>query len=1087
MADKLYTFPIDKLTSWILSEEKEGKIFGYYKELFFTPSETDTFRFYRYGQLLENPLGVAAGPHSQLSQNIILSWLFGARYIELKTVQILDELEITKPCIDMTDEGYNCEWSQELKIEESFDEYLNAWIIIHLLKHKFGWNVKDAGFIFNLSVGYDLKGIQSESVTYFLRKMKDASSEIEEKRKVLSKLYPQINEIEIPVCLSDNITLSTMHGCPPDEIEAIASYLMKEWKLHTAVKLNPTLLGSEIVRSILNDKLGYPIQIPEDSFEHDLKYDEAKSLITKLTMVAKENNVEFGLKLTNTLEAINTTDILPSKEKKVYLSGRALHPISINLAAQLQSDFNGELDLSFSAGVDAFNFTEVITCNLKPATVCSDLLKPGGYSRLPQYLQKLSSEMKEYSSTTIDEFILTKSKIENINQAVIHLLKNYADKTIEQKRYHHSFAKNKNIKTKRELTTLDCIHAPCIESCAITQDVPGYMYYTSKGNFEEAYKTILDANPLPGITGMVCDHLCQTKCTRMNIDNSLLIREIKRFNTEKTAGKILQQTSKQINTKVAVIGAGPSGLTAAYFLALEGADVSVYESHSFAGGMAADAIPVFRITKEAIENDINLIKSLDVKFYFDTKIDSNSYFKIKGKNDFVYIAIGAQKGKQLQIEGEDLPNVFDQLTFLSDVLQDKKPELGKNIAIIGGGNSAMDAARTAKRLAGNDGNVTVIYRRTKKEMPADKDEVEALLEENISLLELTAPEKIIEVKGKLLLTCSKMELRSKDSSGRPRPVKIPDSEFSLEFDSIITAIGQDTVLDFYPENNLKINWLTHETNFENVFAGGDAVRGADSLINAMADGKNAALSILKKIGLKNVSEHKKNYKTNLKKFQGMMIERNYGEELSSISIEERKSFNLVHPTLTEDDAINEASRCLYCDEICNICVTVCPNVANLSFEAPAFESEYPVFQRNNGSLKEVDRKKFNVFQQYQILNVADWCNECGNCVTFCPTSGSPFVTKPRFALSQKGFETEDNIYYFNNDTLMFKQSGNTFSLNVSANNIYYNVNKNKLVFDKRFNLIKSELDKNSNTEINTVKAAEMYYYYLNLKEKSLFG
>ncbi len=1087
MADKLYTYPIDKLTSWILNEEKEGKIFGYYKDYFFTPSEKDPFRFYRYGQLLENPLGVAAGPHSQLSQNIILSWLFGARYIELKTVQILDELEITKPCIDMTDEGYNCEWSQELKIEESFDEYLNAWIIIHLLKSKFGWNVKEPGFIFNLSVGYDLKGIKSERVTYFLKKMKDASSEIEEKKKVLSKLYPQINEIEIPVCLSDNITLSTMHGCPPQEIEAIASYLIKEWKLHTAVKLNPTLLGSEKVREILNKKLGYPVDIPDESFEHDLKYEEAKKLIHKLTEIAKENNVEFGLKLTNTLEAVNATDFLPSKEKKVYLSGRALHPISINLAAQLQKDFNGELDLSFSAGVDAFNFSDVISCNLKPATVCSDILKPGGYSRLPQYLKNLSAEMKENSSATIDEFIFTKSKIKNIDQAVIHLLNNYADKTIEQKRYHHSFAKNKNIKTKRELTALDCIHAPCIESCAITQDVPGYMYHTSKGNFEEAYKTILDANPLPGITGMVCDHLCQTKCTRMNIDNSLLIREIKRFNTEKAAGNILRSTSKKNVTKAAVIGAGPSGLTAAYFLALEGVEVTLYESHSFAGGMAADAIPVFRITKEAIENDVNLIKSLGVIFYYNSKINSENYNKIKEENDFVYIAIGAQKGKKLQIDGEDLPNVFDQLTFLSDVLQDKKPEPGKNIAIIGGGNSAMDAARTANRIAGIDGKVLVIYRRTKKEMPADKDEVEALLEENISLLELTAPEKIIDVNGKLQLTCSKMELSSKDSSGRPRPVKIPDSEFSLEFDSIITAIGQDTVLDFYPDNDLKINWSTHETNFENVFAGGDAVRGADSLINAMADGKNAALSILKKIGLKKDLQEKKNYKTDLKKFQGMMIERNYGEELASIPIKERNTFNLVHPTLNEEEAINEASRCLYCDEICNICVTVCPNVANLSFEAPAFEVEYPLIESNNGSIKITDRKKFNVLQQYQILNVADWCNECGNCVTFCPTNGSPFVTKPRFALSQKGFETEDNIYYFENDTLMFKQSGNTFSLNVSANNIYYNVNKHKLVFDKRFNLIESELDKNSGAEINTGKAAEMYYYYLNLKEKSLFG
>ena len=158
MSDKLYTYPLDRLLKWILKDIKEEKVFGISKNLFFTPSVNDPFRLSRYGQLLETPIGVAAGPHTQLSQNIILSWLMGARYIELKTVQTLDELEVAKPCIDMTDEGYNCEWSQELKVQQSFDEYLNAWIIIHILNKLFNWN-NDIGTIFNMSVGYNLEGI----------------------------------------------------------------------------------------------------------------------------------------------------------------------------------------------------------------------------------------------------------------------------------------------------------------------------------------------------------------------------------------------------------------------------------------------------------------------------------------------------------------------------------------------------------------------------------------------------------------------------------------------------------------------------------------------------------------------------------------------------------------------------------------------------------------------------------------------------------------------------------------------------------------------------------------------------------------
>jgi len=847
MSDRFYRIPIERLFKWILAEEKEGRIFGLYKELLFTPKDDDTFRMKRYGQMLETPVGVAAGPQSQLAHNIIASWLCGARFIELKTIQTLDEIEVTKPCIDMEDEGYNCEWSQELKVQDSFDEYLNAWVLIHVLKHKFGWNRDEPGFIFNMSVGYDLEGILKPNVQWFFEKMNNCKEELEQKLVYLEPLYPSIREINIPNRISDNITLSTMHGCPPDEIERIGTYLIEERKLHTAIKLNPTLLGPDNLREILNDKLGYKITAPDEAFEHDLKYPDALSIIKSLTSKAEASGVEFGLKLTNTLESLNSTNWLPQKEKMVYTSGRALHPITTNLAAKLQNDCDGKLDISFCGGVDAFNVSDTLSCNLAPVTVCSDLLKPGGYLRLIQYMEEIEKDIKSTGSKSIEEFIISKSTSRtDVTKAALHNLNNYADLVLENKAYHKSSFPYDNIKTKRQLTAYDCIHSPCIDTCAVEQNVPEYMFHTANGDFEEAYRVILKDNPLPNITGNVCDHLCQAKCTRINYDNPLLIRGIKRFLAEKYDGVADLKPKDKNGLKVAVIGAGPSGLSCAYFLALEGYEVSVYESNAFAGGMVSGSIPIFRLTDEQIKDDIELIKSIGVSIYFNQKVDKELFTSLQSENDYIYIGIGAQNSKKLHIPGEELNGVFDQLTFLAENRRGGNTKVGKKIAIIGGGLSAVDAARTANRIMDNGGKVTMIYRRTKKEMPVGDDEIKALLEEGIELIELAAPISIRQLNSELVLECLKMKLGDKDESGRRRPIPIEKSEFNMKFNTIITAIGQDIALNFVEGNKLNVNETTNETDIPSVFAGGDFLRGADSLINAMGDGRKVAEKIIRR-------------------------------------------------------------------------------------------------------------------------------------------------------------------------------------------------------------------------------------------------
>lgn len=274
MSDRFSCLSLHQLLGWIQREEPTGKIFGISEGLFFRPSADDPFRLYRYGRLLETPFGVAAGPHTQLSQNIVSAWLTGARYIELKTVQVLDELEVSKPCISMDDEGYNCEWSQELRLHQSLDEYLNALIAIHLLKKLLHLgDDKEPGFLFNMSVGYNLEGILSSGVQTFLNSMADAGERLEEKLAVAAQIFPEAADLDINPCVSDNITISTMHGCPPEEIEKIGRYFIEERKLNTTIKLNPTLLGPQELREILNNRLGFDITVPDIAFEHDLKWE----------------------------------------------------------------------------------------------------------------------------------------------------------------------------------------------------------------------------------------------------------------------------------------------------------------------------------------------------------------------------------------------------------------------------------------------------------------------------------------------------------------------------------------------------------------------------------------------------------------------------------------------------------------------------------------------------------------------------------------------------------------------------------------------------------------------------------------------
>ena len=1058
--------PVNKLYSMIEAEYAQRKeIFGIPENLFFNPGLHQCEKTRIFGRLIDTPIGVAAGPHTQLAQNIISAWLCGARYIELKTIQTLDELVISKPCIDMQDEGYNCEWSQELKITQSFSEYLKAWIIIHVLQHKFGWDAKpEAGMVFNMSIGYNYEGILKENVQWFLAQMKDCSVSKQEMIASLLPQVPEIDRIEIPDFISGNITLSTMHGCPPDEIEKIGHYLLTEKKLHTYIKLNPTLLGATALRNILNEKLGFKTTVPDLAFEHDLKYPEAIGIIRRLQQTADKLGLVFGVKLTNTLESLNHKNILPSNEQMMYMSGRALHPISINVARKLQNEFEGALNVSFSAGADCFNIAEILRCGLKPVTVCSDLLKPGGYGRLKQYIHNIGS----LPDATRED------KLRNLNA--------YADAVVDDAAYKNDPYQIKSIKSSRVLDQFDCIQAPCVDECSTSQDIPDYLYHTAAGNLKKAMDVILAKNPFPHVLGSACDHPCQTKCTRMNYDQALKIRDIKLFvaqNGQESGIRVAHDNGK----KVAVIGAGPSGLACAYFLCQAGFAVEIFESKEAVGGMVYEAIPGFRMKMDLLARDVDRIMQLGVKIHFNAKIDRVRFESLRMDFDFVYIAAGAQNFKTLGMEGETANRVLNAFHFLKEAKKGMAGDPGQHILVIGGGNTAMDVARTARRLAGEKASVKVLYRRTRAEMPADREEIEALLSENIELCELLSPEKIHVINGRIVsLSCAKMKLEQPLSGGRPVPVKTGEPLIEFPADTLIPALGQETDLDFIDPASLKTGNITNETLPDGVFIGGDALRGAATIVKAVGDARRTSRKIIQQAGLALPAEHlPKDRDLNLRELIVRKSER----------IPMDKAIEGFQVRLNPRQAQAEAGRCLQCDEVCNICVTVCPNRANMYYQCDTAEIPVWELQPFETGQKFIKAGAFSVHQRIQVLNLADFCNECGNCTTFCPSSGAPFRDKPRFCLTEKSFNQTDNSYLLEKDqgrtSLRHRSDKGVSRLLKDESGYHYFSQESEVVFNQDFQPQSFSLKSPVNTGIHLKEAAVMKFLADTLGESALLN
>ncbi len=945
MSDIMTCMPFGQLMDWVLQEKKgQDTVFGVHRPYTADPKNDMTI----FTRNLETPVGPAAGPHTQLAQNIIASYYAGARFFELKTVQKMDGAELSacvnKPCILADDEGYNCEWSTELTVPDAMGEYIKAWFILHVIAKEFGLGAQD-GFQFNISVGYDLAGIKGDKVNTFIDGMMEAKDTVifQECRKWLLDNADKFQnftreDIEaIPSNVCNSATISTLHGCPPQEIESIANYLLTEKHLNTFVKCNPTLLGYDFARKTM-DEMGYDYMVFGDfHFRDDLQYEDAVPMLTRLMKLSDELGLEFGVKITNTFPVDVTRNELPSEE--MYMSGKALFPLSISLAAKLSAEFAGKLRISYSGGADYFNIDKIVGCGIWPVTMATTLLKTGGYQRFTQVADKVEG--------------ICPKKWEGID---VDALKKLAADAITDGHHVKNIKPVPNRKSTKEVPLLDCFYAPCSEGCPIHQDIPQYVALTGEGKYKEALEVILEKNALPFITGTLCAHNCMTKCTRNFYEESVNIRGTKltaaEHGYEQLIGEI--KAGEPNGKKVAVVGGGPAGIAAAYFLAREGAAVTIFEKEEKAGGVIRYVIPGFRIGDAAIDKDISFIQKMGVEIRTNTEITSVADLKAQGY-DAVILAIGAGKPGTLKLEKGETVNA---LKFLRDFkANDGKLNIGKNVVVIGGGNTAMDTARAAKRTEGVE-HVYLVYRRTKRYMPAAEDELLEVLEEGVEFKELLSP---VSLDGGRLL-CKKMKLGQMDASGRAGVTETADV-VEVPADTVIVAVGEKIDTDFYTANQIavdergkaKVNDKTLETSVSGVYVAGDGARGAATIVEGIRDAQLAVKDIL-----------------------GKEITRD-----AAVTGDVKDCFEKKGILKHSKEAKTEEERCLTCNKVCENCVDVCPNRANISIKVPGMAMN-------------------------QVIHVDYMCNECGNCKSFCPYASAPYKDKFTLFANEKDMADSKN-------------------------------------------------------------------------------
>jgi len=553
----------------------------------------------------------------------------------------------------------------------------------------------------------------------------------------------------------------------------------------------------------------------------------------------------------------------------------------------------------------------------------------------------------------------------------------------------------------------DCT-APCKLTCPAGIDIQGYIALIANGNYREALALIKDSNPLPLVCGRVCPRFCETKCRRNRVDEPVAINSLKRFVADydmNSENPYLPEPKPATGRRVAIIGGGPAGLTAAYYLGLEGHTITILEASPDLGGMLRYGIPEYRLPKAVLDKEIVTITRLCHKVRCNVSLGIDFTIESLKKEGYeaIFIALGAQANQKMRIEGEDLPGVISGIEFLRDVTLGKKVALGDKVAVIGGGNTAMDVARTALRLGVAE--VNVVYRRSKVEMPANAEEIEQAEEEGVRFQFLTAPVKAGARDGKVAsMECIKMALGEPDSSGRRRPEPISGSEFTMEVDNIIAAIGQaldnpnldqDSQIELTKRNYISVNEETMAASVAGVFSGGDCTSGPATAVEAIGAGRRAAQSINKYLSGRPVVPDVKPYNCSKGEMDDIDpadfadVERIARTKQAILDPEERKkSFTEMEFALSEEMALKEAARCLGCG--CQAAVDC--KLRELATEYQVNDAHYAGAKRH---------LPINENEHPLIYRDQNKCILCGRCIRICNEIEGLSV----FGFVERGFET----------------------------------------------------------------------------------
>jgi len=595
------------------------------------------------------------------------------------------------------------------------------------------------------------------------------------------------------------------------------------------------------------------------------------------------------------------------------------------------------------------------------------------------------SRMASLAETILTEE--TDNACYEIGQIVSSALKNYSEVFLS------------HIKT-RICPTGDCIRltpAPCQMACPAGVDVPGYLWFISQGRDAEAISLIRKDNPLPLICGFVCTNPCELKCLRGGIDEAVSIRSLKRFAAERVLAQGGYQNPEKASDKgqkVCIVGAGPAGLTGAYYLALKGYRVIIIESLPMAGGMMRVGIPRYRLPAKIIEKEVEFIQNLGVEFRFNTRFGQDitvDTLKRQGMAAFL-LAPGAHATFLLGLSGEkDCPQVLAAIDFLRDVALEKAPIIGKKVVVIGGGNVAIDAARSALRLGCE--KVTIVYRRTLDQMPASEEEISQAKEEGVCFSFLTAPISMERSKGKLFgLKCLKTQMGRLDKSGRSRPIPIEDSEFMVPADTVLPAVGQKVISEdlsfleaqcWTAKGTIKVDAANMATSIEGIFAAGDVSTGPATVIQAIAGGKRAADSIDRylsgqpQLKITPVPMRRRDYKCIEVEAKTKIALRR--PLMPMINVEQRKNnFQLVETGYPEKEAREEGLRCLRCDICarCGKCVEICRDQIAVNALVLGYMD-----------LEKPDHTNLEI--------AAERCIGCGACVANCPTGAMTMEDRGR--------------------------------------------------------------------------------------------